>query len=129
MSAVGYLTEAKDWSRALDGADTLDALRAVCHEWMPYVSDALELAEHMNEGQFQRFRTGLALERRRRKWRGQKGFAEQFGHIVIPDGLLKATLIGESLKAPLGMVLLQLEQAGDFRSARSGRAPASGGTE
>lgn len=127
--SVGYLTDAKDWSRALDGADSIAALQAVCADWMPYVPDAVAVAGKMDAAAFDRWRVGLAKERKRREWRGQMEWVEEFGELVLPTNLLQAAMVAEQYKTPLGVALIQMENAGVLKLTPAGRASNSEETQ
>lgn len=110
MSAVTYLTEAKDWARALDKGSDLETLRAIVAGWAPFVPDAALVVDAMDAAAFRVWRDGLALERKG-TFAGEE-HAVRFGNLVIPTALLNGQLLADQYKVPLGALLLRIQQLG-----------------
>jgi hypothetical protein len=112
-SEVHHLTTERDWSRGLDEAASLDALRDHVARWMPFVPDAKKLVTYMDEESFFTWRLGLSVERELAKQKREPSapahfaWMEQFATLLVPTILGDATLMGTNLHVPLGTILLR----------------------
>lgn len=110
MSAVGYMTSERDWSKALDEAKSLETLQAVVAGWAPYVPDAQAVVDAMEPSDFERWRDCLAIERKGR-FAGEE-FAHDFGALLIPGNLIRGSQLADTYKVPLGTALIKLREIG-----------------
>jgi hypothetical protein len=108
--AVTYMTEERDWSRALDDAKSLETLRAVVVGWMPFVPDALAIVNRMDSRAFEKWRDGLAMERKG-QFAGVE-FQERFGALALPTALIRGSQGADRYKVPLGLYLIRVRDHG-----------------
>lgn len=106
---VHYLTEESDWKAALDTGMTLERLRANVGEWEPFVPDAAEIVAAMDGDGFERWRAGLATERQG-AFAGEP-FAVEFGALLIPGNLIRASQLSHTYHVPLGCALIKMAEA------------------
>lgn len=121
--SVGYLTEEKEWSAMLDSAVTVASLRAGVLAWEPFVDDAQSIADTMDDAALISFRAGLKKERKG-KFAGEK-FLGRFGALLLPKGLMDASLTAEQYKVPFGLALIRMQAAGAFRPHPSPSEPSA----
>jgi hypothetical protein len=106
--SVGYTSDSVDWNRALDGARTKEQLVAAIEQWQPFVDDALAVAKAMDDKAFLVWRSGLSKERKG-AFAGMK-WADRFMAILIPDKFLRAGIVADQYKVPLGLALWRLAE-------------------
>jgi len=111
MSAGGisWLSEPSDWSRLLDDAQDVDDLRRKVSTWMPYVPDALSVANQMKPEDWAEWRRGLKSERAG-VYSGDE-WMERFGALVLPAAFILATEVRRRFRVPLGAALIRLEES------------------
>ena len=78
---VSYLTTEQDFSQAIGGAATREALVAVLQGWSPHADDALAVAEGMSES------NSSAIDSLRRADNfPQSPLHPSYAHPIIPSG-------------------------------------------
>ncbi len=108
MTTVSYLTDEKEWSRGLSDSHDLTALREFVASWAPYVPDAQAIVKKMDDADYLRWSDGLFTERQG-NFAGES-FAKEFGALLLPGNLLKATMAAMQFKVPLGTALIRLSE-------------------
>lgn len=115
---INYLSDCPgDYAKALDGADTLDALLLALRGWDSLAADAYKIAAKMTPQDFREFRAGLKMERKG-EWAGEK-FQEKFASILMPEVLFKVSIVANQFGAPWGLTYLRLKETGQLEKAIS----------
>lgn len=116
MTPITYISEQPtDYAEALDAADTLEKLRATTGNWIPLAEDAHKVVMGMNPADFSEWRTGLAQERKGR-FAGEE-WAMKFGAVMMPEKMLKVSMIAMQFGAPWGCTYLRLKENGQLEDA------------
>jgi hypothetical protein len=110
LSEVGYRTEnpSKDYSKGLSSANTLPKLISFLSEWEGLADDALTVAKGMSKEDFKTFRRCLKIERSG-KFSGE-AHAAIVGILMMPDLLIRPSVISLEYKVPWGMALIRLRE-------------------
>ena len=116
MTPITYISEQPtDYAEALAAAGTLDALRATTGNWIPLAEDAHKVVMGMTPADFKEWRSGLAKERK-----GQfagEAFSEKFGAVMMPEKMLRVSMIAMKYGAPWGCTYLRLKENGQLEDA------------
>jgi len=108
---IGYADDIfTDYAKALDDAKTLTALRVTTRLFALVAADAVEVADKMNEGDFEDWEVAL------RKERGGvfmgEALAERFGALLMPETMLRVSMVADQFKVPWGLAYHRLVEAG-----------------
>ena len=116
MTPITYISEQpSDYVKALVEADTLDKLLAVTKAWHEVAKDAHETVRAMTPHDFKEWRKGYAKERAG-KFAGEP-FAIKFGALMMPEVLLKVSMMAQHFGAPWGCTYLRLKETGQLEQA------------
>lgn len=111
MVVTPYSDFSREYSVGLHECRTLTRLREFALHWGGLAPDAWEIVSRMHSAdEFLRFRNGLERETRR-EFAGAK-WAAQFGAIVMPELLMRVSLVAEQFGVPWGAAFLRCEQEG-----------------
>jgi len=111
MTPITYLSEQPaDFSKAIDGAETLEELRTVLADWRELAGDAEKIALAMTPKDFTEFRKGLKKERGG-EFAGEK-FAEKYSAVLLPEVMFKISMKAYDYKVPFGLMYIRLKEAG-----------------
>lgn len=99
-------TNEQDYSKGLTEAKSLTALNAFLDLWVPYVPDAKAVVNKMTDSDFKDFKKGLEIERSG-KFAGEN-WAHRYGSVLLPENLMKATLLADQFQAPFIIALQRL---------------------
>ena len=108
-----------DYAKALDEAVTLADLRATVSRYELVAGDALDTVCAMDDEAFSDWRSALKKERRG-KFMGEEA-AERFGPILMPEAMLKVTVVASHFGVPWGLAYHRLSDTGRL-TVVSGRA-------
>lgn len=100
----------QDYNKMLDQADTLFKLKSGIAHYKPIAADAVKLVETMDEKTFVGFRKAMAKERK-----GQfcgEGWIDLVGTILMPEVILRISIVATRFHAPWGVTFLQMNNAG-----------------
>jgi hypothetical protein len=105
---ISYLTDdpGKAYNAGLDAAGSLAELVEFLEGWPTLAGDALAVARGLSPEDWTAWRLGLSLERRR-KFAGED-WAKQFGAIVMPERMLKASMVADQFLVPWGLAWKRL---------------------
>ena len=116
---VSYLDElASDYRDQLDGVQSLPDLKAVMAKWEPVAGDAFDTVAGMTKADFADFQGGFAKERRRRF--AGVAWAERFGAILLPEMLLRISVLADQFSVPEGALFIRALEERRFKK-RNGR--------
>lgn len=116
MTPITYISEQPtDYGEALDAADTLEKLRATTGNWILLTEDAHKVVVGMTPADFKAWRNGLAKERKG-QFAGEE-FSEKFGAVMMPEKMLKVSIIAMKFCAPWGCTYLRLKDNGQLEEA------------
>ena len=104
-------TPAPKYAKEIYAAKTRADLERVIRSWQPLAPDALEVVRTMDDAAFDRFRVGIA-KGRKKQYAGDE-WAAEFGAIIVPEKMLRATMVAERFKVPWGLAWLRLKQTGE----------------
>lgn len=116
MTPISYISDQPaDYVKALVEADTLAKLLAFTKAWSEVAKDAHETVRAMTPHDFKEWRKGYAKERAG-KFAGEK-FAVKYGALMMPEVLMKVSMIAQHFGAPWGCAYLRLKQTGQLEQA------------
>jgi hypothetical protein len=98
------------WNKALDGARTLDELRAVVTHWRPLCEDAFNAVQEWSDDDFALWRKVLRMERRGR-FMGSDAM-ERFGAVLMPGTMFKVSITAHQFHVPWGLAYCRLRDTG-----------------
>lgn len=111
MMVVTYFSDfAKEYTIGLRQCTDLPRLREFSLHWGGLCPDAWDVVRGMTDKDFSLFRYGLAKESKG-KFAGDV-WATQYGAILMPEMLLRVSMIAEQFGAPWGTAFLRCEQEG-----------------
>lgn len=99
-----------DYSKGLTAAKTLEALLDHVQTYQRVADDAWKVVRGMDQSAFLSFLNGLRKERRGH-FAGEE-WAEKYGDVMMPEILMRVSIVAEMFKAPWGCAYLQLRSAG-----------------
>ena len=105
----------KRYSDEVTAAQTLALLRAVLTEWAWCTPDALAAATEMEPAEFPVFREGWEKEKR-----GQfagEDFAAKWGMILLPEHMIRTTIIADHFTVPWGLAWERYKERRDGSKA------------
>jgi hypothetical protein len=118
MTPITYTSDQPDdYAKAVDGATTLADLVAVLAAWKPIAPDAT-LAVPKDDTEFKAFRKGLRAERRG-LFSGNV-WVERFGAILMPDLMMRVSMVANKFQAPWGLVFIRLRDHGALSQGDDG---------
>lgn len=110
MNPIHYTSEqAHEYAAALTAADTREKLLAVLTAYRPLAADALAAAPQ-DDAEFEAWRAGLARERHGRF--AGFGWSARWGALLMPELMLRISLVASDFRVPFGCAALQLKEAG-----------------
>lgn len=108
---ISYISEIpEEYSKELSAAKTPAALRSVTKKYKLVAADADAIAASMDDETFLQWRKALGMERRG-QFMGEEN-AELFGPILMPEIILKVSMVADQFKAPWGVAYHRLRDAG-----------------
>lgn len=116
MTPITYISEQPtDYAEALGAADTLEKLRATTGNWIPLAEDANKVVVGMTPADFKAWRKGLAKERKG-QFAGEE-FMKKYGAVLMPEKMLKVSMIAMKFQAPWGCTYIRLKENGQLEDA------------
>lgn len=110
MKPITYISEQpSDYAKALDRAETLILLKITVSEYKILAEDAYSIVHEMDEQDFSEWRAGLKKERRG-KFAGEQ-FSDKFGPLLMPETMLKASLVAHRFKVPWGLAYIRIRES------------------
>ncbi len=108
MKPITYASDqARDYAQGLSGSRTLEQLREMVESYREIAQDAVNaLPKDIEE--FLKFRSGLSKERKG-KFSGLE-FSNRFGSLIMPDIIVKVSMVAEKFKAPWGLCYLRMKE-------------------
>ena len=117
---IGQFDEVpEDYAKALDAADTLQALRDTVARYELVAGDAVDAAKSLDDDGFVEWRNALKTERRG-EFMGEE-LVERFGPLLMPEAMLKVTVVANHFKVPWGLAYHRLDETGRL-TVKNGRA-------
>jgi len=117
--SVGYVSEQDAlWSKMLSAVTSLDELQRLGAGWRAYCADAVGQISKMNADDFDDFQAALRKERRG-TFCGEAAM-NKFGCIIMPEFLMKVSMVADQFKVPWGLAFIRLKEVG--RVAKSNGA-------
>lgn len=114
MLTVTYFSDfPKEYAIGLRQCKDLPRLREFALHWGGVCTDAWDVVSKMTDADFTYFRWGLQQESKG-TFAGEK-WASNFGAILMPELLMRVSLIAEHFGAPWGLAWLRCEQEGIIR--------------
>lgn len=111
MLVVSYYSDfAKEYTIGLRQCTTLERLREFGLHWGGLCTDAFDVVRRMTEQDFSIFRHGLAKESKG-KYAGD-AWAVSYGAILMPEMLMRVSMVADQFHAPWGTAFIRLEQEG-----------------
>jgi hypothetical protein len=110
--------DAKGYVDDISSASDLKSLRDIIERWSNFAQDAWVIVRDMPEEDFEPFRKGLRAERRG-KFAGEE-WSDRFGSILLPEVMIKVSMVAEHFKVPWGLALHRLVQEGHLRERADG---------
>jgi hypothetical protein len=111
MLVVSYLSDyAREYTIGLRECATLERLREFSMHWASLTNDAWEIVRKMNDRDFGEYWAGARKERRG-TFAGE-AWAVKYGAILMPELLLRVSLVAMQYGAPWGTAFLQCQRAG-----------------
>lgn len=109
---IGYVTDdpTPDYNRGLDAAGSPAELRAFLKGWPTLAPDARKCARTLRDDNWQRWRDGLAKERKG-EFAGE-AWAEEFGDILMPGRMLRTSMVMNQFVVPWGLAWKRLDETG-----------------
>lgn len=99
--------EISNYTHFIDNVPSLEKLIEGLALLSPFVDDALDIAESMQESDFCTFKLALPRERKAATGEGSSCMPESFVQLLLPDRFLGALLLGGS-GASLGVALIRM---------------------
>ena len=99
-----------EYGAALDEARLLRDLLAVVKKYAEVAIDAVHATEKMDDNAFVEWRGALRKERRG-EFMGE-ALMERFGAILMPETMLKVSLVADQFKVPWGLAYNRLREVG-----------------
>lgn len=99
------------YARVIDGARSKDELVAVLEPYALIAYDALLAAAALDD--WDDFKTGLRRERKGH-YAGDE-WATKYGAILMPEIMMRVSIIAEQYKAPWGTAYIRLVEAGRIK--------------
>ncbi len=110
MTPITYMSEQPtDYAAMLDDADTLSKLTLGVYGWLSVAPDAYEVVAKMGEKEFREWRAGLRVERAG-DFAGEN-FAKRFGAVLMPEELIKVSMVAMKYQVPWGCAYLRLKES------------------
>lgn len=108
---ISYASETpEDYAKALNAAETLPALLSAITVYREVAADAYQQAADLDEAGFVAFRNALKKERRG-VFSGGKA-AKRFGSIMMPEVMMKVSIVAGQFQVPWGCAYIRLRQVG-----------------
>lgn len=109
-TSVTYVSEdpSRAYAKAISACGTLVELVAELRRWRGLADDALHAAEQMKANEWDGFQRGLKAERRK-KFAGD-AWAEKWGVILMPERMIRASMLAENMSVPWGLAFLRLRE-------------------
>jgi len=119
VKAVTYLSECdKEYISELNQCDSLAKLVAHTVKWKPIANDAYEIACYMNYTDWYEFEKGYALEKKNRVHGAGLEWQEKYAAIVLPEILLRVSVIAVQFQVPWGLAFHRLIDAKMLKKSR-----------
>ena len=96
-----------EYANAIRQADTADELRGTLREWFPLAWDGSEQAQGMDAVDYLDFQEGLKDRRKQ-----TEKYSDRFGAILVPETMLRVTMVAEHFKVPWALAFNRLRDVG-----------------
>lgn len=115
MTPISYVSEQpRDYAEGLSRCQTLEHLTDFLTDWRSLCWDAYEIVMEMDLQAFKEWRKGLAMERRG-KFAGED-FALKYGAVLMPETLIKVSMVATQCGAPWGCAYKRMEDEGMIKT-------------
>jgi len=115
MEINNYSEPIPDYGKAIDGATSVDALRAAIEPFKLIANDALTVANAMLRSDWNDFKKGLKSERRG-KFAGIP-WTERYGAILLPTVMLMVGMTASKFMVPWGVAYIRHKEFGHIKEA------------
>jgi len=109
---VTYVSEdvVSNYNDALDAAANRKRLVSYLQAWQEFAPDARAIVKAMTERDFDEWRAGLTKERSG-EFAGEE-WARRFGVVLMPERMVRTTVIAQRFAVPWGLAWLRLKEEG-----------------
>jgi hypothetical protein len=110
---IDYLTDdpAKEYAEAVFNCDSLAELKKALRprgKWNNVALDAIAVVQAMKKDEWEEFHEGIKSERRG-VFAGEE-WVERYGAVLMPELMLKASVLARQFKVPWGCAFIQLRE-------------------
>lgn len=111
---IGYLTDApKEYTELIRAACNVEGLRMAIEVYLPFASDAMEQAQAMTDADWPDYLHFDKIGRINGSDIKELGpLMERFGAIMLPEAMMKVTMVAHHFGAPWGCVAIRMAEEG-----------------
>lgn len=119
---IGYFTElSQPYITELRQCNNLQQLKAHSKKWKSLAYDSYKIVSGMKTNkQFEEFRNGMELEKRRKVVGAGPEWQKKYGAIVLPEIIMRVGLIAQHLHVPEGMAFIRCKKEGCIKINHEG---------